>query len=109
MTPHDPAQLVEDAAQLIAFGLRPRLRPSHAAAYAELLQRYRGESPLREHVALIARGLGLVVLGEVDQGLVLGAEEGGPFAVRLLDYRRSGLSVEERLCHGLIHLAIAAW
>lgn len=105
----DADALIEDAARLVSFGLRARLRPSQDAAYGELLQRYRGDSALRERVAQVSRGLGLVVLGETDHGLVLGAQEHGPFAVRLKHYRRSGLSVEERLCHGLIQLAIAAW
>ncbi|MDD9945459.1 MAG: hypothetical protein OXU20_30725 [Myxococcales bacterium] len=99
----------EDAAQLVGFGLQPRLRPAESPAYAELLQRYRTEQGLREHTALVARGLGLVVLGETDHGLVLGAQDDGPFSLRLSDYRRSGLSVQERMLHGLIQLAIAAW
>jgi hypothetical protein len=102
-------ETLEDAARLLSFGLRPMLRPGRDPDYAELLQRYRSNGTFREHVAVIARGLGLVVLGETELGLVLGAEEGGPFALRLADYRRSGLGVEERMCHGLIQLAVAAW
>jgi hypothetical protein len=101
--------LAHGAGQLIAFGLRGRLRPAQDPEYAALLQRYRADSALREMVAVVASGLGLVVLGETDHGLVLGAEQGSPFAVRLEDYKRSRLSVDERLCHGLIQLAIAAW
>lgn len=106
---NDRLGLAEDAARLVAYGLRPTLRPSKEPDYAELLQRYRAESPLRELVFAIARGLGLVVLGETDMGIVLGAEDGGPFAFRLTDYRKQNLSVEARMCHGLVQLAIAAW
>lgn len=104
---HD-LQLVEDAARLLAYGLRPGIRPSKEPDYAELLRRYRLESPLRERVIAVASGLGLAVLGETDLGIVLGAEEEGPFALRLNDYRRN-LSVEDRMCHGLVQLAVAAW
>lgn len=105
----DAVDLAEDAAALLAFALRPRLRPAEDPVYADLLRRYRSEVPLRELVTVMARGLGLAVLGETTQGLVVGAEETGPFALRLADYRRSGLSVSERMIHGLIQLAIAAW
>jgi hypothetical protein len=105
---NDRLGLAEDAARLVSYGLRPTLRPSKEPDYAELLQRYRAESPLRELVFAIARGLGLVVLGETELGIVLGAEDAGPFAFRLNDYR-VGLSVEARMCHGLVQLAIAAW
>ncbi len=104
-----PLDLAEDAARLLAFALSPRLRPAREPVYAELLRRYRDESPLREHVTVIARGLGLCVLGATELGLVVGAEQGGPFAITLADYRRQGLTVDERMCHGLIQLAVAAY
>lgn len=101
--------LAEDAAKLLSYALQPRLRPSREPRYAELLRRYRDERGLREHVTVIARGLGLAVLGSTELGLVVGAEQGGPFAQTLANYRRQGLSVDERMCHGLIQLAIAAY
>jgi hypothetical protein len=105
----DHLALAEDAAALIAYGLQPRLRPAQDPGYAELLARYRVEQPLRELVAVIVRGLQLSVLGETALGLVLGAEEGGPFAMTLADYRRSGMTVADRMSHGLVQLAIAAY
>ena len=33
-----------DAARLISFGLRPRLKPARDADYAALVRRYRGDS-----------------------------------------------------------------
>ena len=101
--------LAEDAAQLISFGLRPKLRAAAEPAYAVLVRRFRSEAALRERVHVISRGLGLAVLGVTDQGIVVGAERDGAFAETLASYRRSGLSVAERLCHGVIQLAIAAW
>jgi hypothetical protein len=105
----EPLELAEDAATLVAFGLRPKVRPAHEPHYAELLRRYRVERPLREHVQVIARGLSLSILGDTELGIVLAAIEGGPFAMTLSDYRRSSMTVAERMCHGLIQLAIAAY
>jgi hypothetical protein len=109
MTTSTPLGLVEAAAQLVAFGLTPGLRPARQPDYAALIERYRTDAAMRQHTDAVARGLSLQVLGFTPQGLVLGAGEGGPFAQRLADYKRSQLGVEERMTHGLIHLAIAAW
>ncbi|PRP89898.1 hypothetical protein ENSA5_70050 [Enhygromyxa salina] len=105
----DAQQLAQDAAKLLRFGLQPKLRPANEADYGVLLRRYDAELELRGFVHMIADGLGLVVLGVTELGLVLGAEPDGPFALTLADYRRSGLSVEARMCHGLIQLLIAAY
>lgn len=102
-------ELVEDASRLLSYGLRPKLRPAADPAYRDLLRRYRHEAGFRARVEAVARGLGLLVLGETDHGLVLGAEDDGPFAMRLADYRRNATSVADRLCHGLLQLAVAAW
>lgn len=56
----------------------------------------------------LARGLGLRVLDVGPSGLVLGALDESPFALRMADYRQN-LGAEDRMVHGLIQLAIAAW
>lgn len=107
---NDVVNLSEDASALIHFGLRPKLRASQKPEYAKLLRRYRTESSLRAHVDAVAGGLGLWVLGLTEQGVVLGARDDSPFALRMHHYRRTrNMSVEERMCHGLIQLVIAAW
>lgn len=105
----DPHQLAHDAATLLRFGLQPKLRPANEADYGVLLRRYEGEPDLRGFVEMIAHGLGLVILGVTELGLVLGAEPNGPFTLTLANYRRSGLTIEARMCHGLIQLLIAAY
>lgn len=105
----DDLDLTEDAARLISYGLRPRLRPAANPDYGELLRRHRNEGALRTRSEAVARGLGLLILGATDHGLVLGAEDDGPFAMRLADYRRQATTVADRLCHGLIQMAVAAW
>lgn len=104
----DAAREAGDAARLIACGLRPRLRPENEPDYATLLGRYRVDAGFREVVGAVAAGLGLSVLEAGQFGLSLAAEEGSVFALRLSDYR-ANLSVEDRLIHGLVHLAAAAY
>ena len=100
--------MAHDAGRLIACGLRPRLRPSHNEDYRELVRVYRSDQRFRDLVDGVCDGLGLVVLDVGDFGLVLGGAEDSVFAWRLDDYK-AGLSVEERLLHGVVHLGIAAF
>ncbi|HEY8378796.1 MAG TPA: hypothetical protein VIK91_20030 [Nannocystis sp.] len=102
-------EAIESAARLVAFGLMPGLRPAREPAYAALIERYRTDSAMRQCTDVVARGLRLAILGITPQGIVLGADEDGPFAHKLSDYRRTSLTVEERMCHGLVQLALAAW
>lgn len=96
------------AAELVAKGLSPKLRPARDAAYLELVERYRTDVDFRELTDEIAAGLGLAVLDAGLSGIVLGPEAGSVFALRLSDYRKN-LSVKDRMVHGLIHVGIAAW
>jgi hypothetical protein len=96
----------EDAGRLIAAALaRGRGLDS---AHRELIRRFRTDGAFRGQVEAFGRGLGLRVLDVIDTGLVLAADADSPFAFRLAEYRQN-LSVEERLCHGMIQVAIAAY
>jgi hypothetical protein len=97
------------AAQLLSYGLQPRLRPASTAGYADLVARHQSDVGFRELVDDIADGLGLIVL-EADgvSGIVLAAAAGSVFEARLADYR-ANLSGDDRLIHGLIHVGIAAY
>ncbi|MFG2963944.1 hypothetical protein ACGFZS_11780 [Streptomyces sp. NPDC048288] len=102
----------EQAAQLLAFALRPRLLPSRDNAYRELLRRYRHDGPFRTLTWRIATGLGLRVLGEhEDIGLAIAAVGSSPFETKMETYarrtQREG-GYTERFLHGIIHLAVAA-
>jgi hypothetical protein len=101
----------EDAATLIGFGLRPRLRPAKEQGYRDLVTRYRTEPDFRLLVERTGRGLGLRVLGAAaDTGLALAAASGSVFETRMEDYVRFSKQrgESEKLLHGIIHLAIAA-
>jgi len=97
-----------DAARLLGFGLQPTLRPGAEPEYEALLRRYRQSSEFRATLMAIAEGLGLSVLGDTDHGLVLGAMQAGPFAPTLGGYKRH-MRPAERMSHGLVLLAIAAF
>ena len=106
ITPADAA----DAARLVAFGLQPKLQPARDQEYAELLRRYREDSPFARLADAVAAGLGLVVL-EVSPraGMAVTAAEDSVFAVRMGDYaRRTAADSGDRFLHGLAHLAVAA-
>jgi hypothetical protein len=100
-----------DAARLISFGLRPRLKPARDADYAALVRRYRGDPAFAAAVTSIAVGLDLVVIDVDDShGLVAAATEESPFAVRMTHYaKRTGSEgrAAERILHALAHLGAA--
>lgn len=96
-----------DAAELVRFGCRPRLRPLADTRYRELLQRYRMDNVFRGQVDAIAQGLDLdVIAAHPQEGLVVHAHEDGLFGYRLKDDIRR--PAEQRLIVGLVHVAIAA-
>lgn len=103
---------VRDAARLLAYGLRPRHRPSRDADYADLVRRYRGDPTFASLVDSIAVGMDLIVLDVSDaHGLVAASTEDSVFAVRMTDYaRRTGSEgrATERVLHALAHLGVAA-
>ncbi|MEU7048436.1 hypothetical protein [Streptomyces eurythermus] len=101
----------EDAAKLIAFGMRPRQRPAKDRVYRELVVRYRTENDFQGLVERMARGLGLKVLGATeDIGVALAALPNSIFETKIEDYVRVARQrgEGERLLHGIIHLAVAA-
>jgi hypothetical protein len=99
------------ASRLVAFGLRPKLRPIEEREYLDLVRRYRQEDSFARAVRAVADGMGLDVLDVTEPaGAVLGAREGSAFATRLEDYYRRAREGQARLrvLHGLAQLAIAA-
>jgi len=98
----------EAIGRLLRYGLRPRLFPGREADYAALVARARSEPDFYAALVSLAAGAGLVVL-DVDPllGITLAADDrDSPFAFGLSDYARG--KDENRLLHGLVHLAIAA-
>lgn len=96
-----------DAGRLLGFALASR-SPATSKDYTELLRRYEDESSLRTIIDGVCDGLGLRVVYVGKHGLIVTASETSPFRLNVDDYR-SGMSPEERICHGVIQVAIAAW
>src|SRR3954471_12042415 len=96
-----------DAGRLLGFALACR-SPATSKDYAELLRRYEDDIPLRTITDGICDGLGLRVIYAGKYGLIVTASETSPFRLNADDYR-SGMTPEERICHGIIQVAIAAW
>ncbi|MFT2014386.1 hypothetical protein ACMA1D_00850 [Streptomyces sp. 796.1] len=101
----------EDAARLIAYAVRVRLRPAKDGAYKALVDRYQRQEPFRLLVDRVAAGLGLRVLGAAsDIGLALAATPHSVFETKIEDYavRTKYRGEGEKLLHGIVHLAVAA-
>ncbi len=96
-----------DAGRLLGFALASR-SPATSKDYADLLRRYDEESSLRAITDGLCDGLGLRVVYVGKHGLIFTASETSPFRLNADDYR-SGMTPEERICHGIIQVAIAAW
>lgn len=77
--------------------------------HLRLLNRAREDADFLAQVEDVADGLGLAVVGGVDaHGLLLSPRAESPFAPTLDDYPLQARTAQLRLCHGLIHVAIAA-
>ncbi len=101
---------VREAAELVAFGLRPGARPTDGNPYGVLLEQYRTDVAFRDTVDVLASGLGLVVLGAPTRtGIVLTTQAGSVFALRMGDLRNTPLTPDEKLVAGLVVLATAAY
>lgn len=104
-SPRDDAY---DAARLVSYACRPRMRPLADKTYHDLLDRYRSSSEFRDLVDAVADGLGLEsVAAHPEEGLVLHPQPDQLFTFRLVDYQK-GLKPTDRMVLGLIHVAIAA-
>lgn len=104
---------ITDGARLLAFGMRPKLIPSRDHVYADLVKRFAEDGTFRELTEAIADGLGLSVLAvPARTGAVLGPSEDSVFGQRFEDYARRAILSErrdqERVLHGIAHMAIAA-
>lgn len=95
------------AAELICFALQPKIARGADERYGALWSDYRTDENFRDVVDAVANGLGLVVIGATDQGLIVAPMDKSPFSFRLVDYQR-GLDAKRRMLIGLVHLGIAA-
>jgi hypothetical protein len=104
MTVSDPVA----AGRLIAYALQPKLVPARDADYAALIAQFHSDPPFADLVGGLADGQGLTIL-TCDRllGLIVAPTADSPHRLRMDDYLATA-KVEQRLLHGLAHLAIAA-
>ncbi|MCK2239250.1 MULTISPECIES: hypothetical protein [unclassified Crossiella] len=92
--------------------MQPRQLVARDVVYADLVRRYTEDDEFTELVHAVAAGLGLLVLAAgTRSGIVLAPTEGSVFEIRMDEYaRRTSVQNrrEEKVLHGLIHLAVAA-
>ena len=99
-----------DAARLVSYASRPRILPAREPDYHELCVRYRDDSTFALAVREVADGVGLELLDVSTRvGIIVGPREDSPFAMRLSRDYAPSKSAEERMLHGLIHLALASF
>ncbi len=105
------AASVTHAARLIAFALRPKVKPARDETYAELVRRYRTDDTFAELVRCVTLGLDLVVLDVHEQhGMVVASTDESVFTIRMTDYARRTNGegkASERVLHALAHLGAA--
>ena len=114
MSSTESAELSARAAQLIAFGLRPKLKPATNEEYGRLVAQYQSDRQFREVVDGVAAGFGIRILSANQMGFYLGAKSDSPFAYTLSDFRREkGMSAitgaAQRGLYGLVVVGIAAF
>src|SRR5579859_7015577 len=100
-------ELAYQAARLIQFGLRPRIRPVQEPEYQQLITRFLDHAEFRSLVNEISTGLGMTILEAGELGLVLGPTEDSAFAIHPSSLLRRQ-TPDDRLLDGLVQVAIAA-
>jgi hypothetical protein len=97
-----------DIGQLLAYGMRPKMRPGIEGDYGRLLRRYQDEMNFRDAFHDVLDGMQLRVLHAGDLGVVLTARRESIFAFRLSSEQGSGSTTQNAL-RGLAHIGIAAY
>jgi hypothetical protein len=96
-----------EAGRLVRFALDTRATAARDAEYAQLLGTYLADLDFRAEVEAFASGQGLTVIDASPMQLVLSVTDpDSPFSFRREPGRPGTYSYDERVCAGLIHLAI---
>lgn len=98
----------ELAARLISYGADPKAAPADIPEYFALLERYGAEPEFKALTKAILAGFRAQPLKASPFGFVWASDKEGVFAIRRDDYRKQ-MSVEDRICHGIIQLGVAAY
>ncbi len=101
-------EAAEMAARLVSYGADPKAVPSEIPEYFQLIERYGTDTEFKALTRAILTGLRGQVLKCSPFGFVWASETEGIFAIRR-DHYKKGMTVEDRVCHGLIQLTVAAF
>jgi hypothetical protein len=96
-----------DAGRIVCFALDTRATAAKDTEYAQLLSAYLTDLDFRTEVEAFTSGQGLTVIDASPMQLVLSATDpDSPFSFRRQTGRPGTYSYDERVCAGLIQLAI---
>jgi hypothetical protein len=97
-----------DVGRLVRLALDPRTTAARDTEYEQLIGTYLADLEFRTEVDAYVSGQGLAVVDASPMQLVLSvADPDSPYAFRRDPGRPGTYSYDERVCAGLIHLAIA--
>lgn len=102
------ANIALEAGELLRYALDPHETPFQNKRYAALMNQLYTSETFKTIFANVAVGLEIQVLAYSTHGIFLTGRERSPFAFKMEDYK-GGMRAEERVVHGLLLLAIAAY
>ncbi|MDR1283974.1 MAG: hypothetical protein LBK99_24625 [Opitutaceae bacterium] len=107
---HCTSEEIHYAAQLLAYALSPKNRPSANPEYAALITKYRTDTGVREAATQIASALKIELIDEAADahGIITLVHPGSPFTPTLKNFRATR-TPDERIAYGLLFFVIAAY
>jgi hypothetical protein len=97
-----------EAGELLRYAMDPHETPFQNKRYSTLMSQLYTSNTFKLIFENIVQGLEIHILAYSPHGVFVAGRERGPFAFKMDDYK-SGMRVEERVVHGLLMLAIAAY
>jgi hypothetical protein len=102
------ANIALEAGELLRYAMDPRETPFQSKRYSTLMNQLYTSSTFKLIFESVAQGLEIQILAYSPHGVFVAGRERSPFAFKLEDYK-SGMRAEERVVHGLLMLAVAAY
>jgi hypothetical protein len=97
-----------EAGELLRYAMDPHESPFQNKRYSTLMSQLYTSGTFKLIFENIVQGLEVQILAYSPHGVFVAGRDRGPFAFKMDDYK-SGMRVEERVVHGLLMLAIAAY
>ena len=100
--------IAQEAGELLRYAMDPNDSPFQNKRYSSLMTQLYTSERFKEVFENLAVGLQINILGYSQHGVFIAGRDRSPFAFKLEDYKGS-MKAEERVIHGLLMLAIAAF